>query len=298
MYENSPHLAAIEDFVDDTTAIIRVGRNVTRANLLRYVEIGLVDAAVVDAARLEHILATHADLQAGMSIPSPYRYRWAIRGTDRNLAAEVDSFLQEEYRKATYNVLERRYTNKPHSRSNIYAGISPYDDLLRSYADKYGFDWRLIAAQMYQESHFDPQATSTAGAIGLMQLMPATASALGFADPTEPETGIHAGIKYLHQLRDRFGSDIPASERTWLALAAYNIGFDRVRRARDRAQEMGLDPGKWFGNVEVAMREMNGRGCACGQAIIYVRAVRSLYFAYRNLKLAAELEPGPDANTG
>jgi membrane-bound lytic murein transglycosylase F len=137
--------------------------------------------------------------------------------------------------------------------------------------------------------------------------MPATAESLGFEDTGDPETGIHAGIKYLDHLRDRFDTHIPMNERTWLALAAYNIGYGRVSRARVLASELGLNPDKWFDNVEIAMRQMTRSstasvaGCRCGQAIIYVRAIRSLYYAYRNLVLAVKtpqqtLGPQPTRN--
>jgi len=208
-------------------------------------------------------------------------------------------------------VLERRYARAQKKSPLAYDDISPFDGLLRTYAERYNFDWRLIAAQMYQESRFDPNAVSDAGAIGLMQLMPATAKSLGVANPDNPEAGIHAGLKYLNRLRNRFDDHIPMDERTWLALAAYNIGYDRVRRARESARESGLDPDKWFGNVEVAMQQMNrsywesqsGSGCRCGQAIVYVSSIRSLYYAYRNLVLAAKsppqvLPPGRKAQAG
>ena len=294
-YEGSTHLAALQEFVNESSTVIGVDRRVSMELLLERVAIGVIDAVVINAHRVNAALTTRGNLVAGMSIPNPYRYRWTLRGEDGPLMTAVDHFIQSDYRDEAYNVHERRYVhaNDPAQRSSD--DISPFDGLLQSYADRYGFDWRLIAAQMYQESHFDPGAISRAGAIGLMQLMPATAESLGFANPHDPESGIHAGIKYLAHLRSRFDKRIPMDQRTWLALAAYNIGFDRVRRARALASESGLNPDKWFGNVEFAMRQMtradqNSRvGCRCGQAIVYVRRIRSLYYAYRNLVLAMKM---------
>jgi len=289
-YEASANLEALNRFAGDIARVVPVGQQVSLAKLLEYIDNGTIDGAVIDAQHLATVLESHPDLVAGLSIPSPYRYRWTLRGNDQPLAKAVDVFLQSEYRKETYNVLERRYVRGQQSTPPAFDDISPFDELLQSYSDRYGFDWRLIAAQMYQESQFDPNAISTAGAIGLMQLMPATAESLGFDNPRNPEAGIHAGVKYLNRLRNRFERHIPMSERTWLALAAYNIGYDRVRRARARALDAGLNPDKWFGHVEVAMREMSqpgpAYGCRCGQAVAYVRSIRSLYYAYRNVRLA------------
>ena len=88
---------------------------------------------------------------------------------------------------------------------------------------------------MYEESYFDPAAESVAGTQGLIQLLPATAEAMGVADPFEPESAIRGGVKYLRHLWDRFGDDIPPRERTWFALAAYNVGYHRGDRARQQA---------------------------------------------------------------
>lgn len=290
-YEASANLEAARRFAGDAARIVPIDQRVTLQRVLEHIENRTVDGAVIDARHLDSVLATHPDLVAGMSIPNPFRYRWTLRGDDPTLATAVDTFMQSVYRQETYNVLERRYGQMRKTATAGFNDISPFDELVRDYADRYRFDWRLIAAQMYQESHFNPDAVSDAGALGLMQLMPATARALGFSDPRDPEAGIHAGVKYLNRLRNRFEKRLPMNSRTWFALAAYNVGYDRVRRARELARARGLDPDRWFGNVEVAMREMSQPGtdfsCRCGQAITYVRAIRSLYYAYRNVHLAS-----------
>lgn len=295
-YEGSSNIAALADFAQNDGVVIPVDQKVSLALLLERIESGTVNAAVIAGHQLKSALALGNGIIASMSIPNPYRYRWTLRGNDVDLASAVEDFIQSEYRKETYNMLERRYAGRRTKTQSTFSDISPFDALLQTYAERYSFDWRLIAAQMYQESHFDPDAVSHAGAIGLMQIMPATADGLGFQNPDDPEAGIHAGVKYLNRLRNRFDDHIPMDERTWLALAAYNIGYDRVRRARNLAREAGLNPDKWFGNVETAMKEMtrsywesrSGSGCRCGQAIIYVSSIRSLYYAYRNFVLAVK----------
>ena len=102
--------------------------------------------------------------------------------------------------------------------------ISPYDALIKKYATQYGFDWRLVAAQMYQETRFDPKAKSWVGAQGLLQVMPATAREMGFKSINTTEQGIAAGVKYLDHVRQRFPESLPVADRMWFTLAAYNAG--------------------------------------------------------------------------
>ncbi len=224
------------------------------------------------------------------------RLGWLLRTADRGLLTALNGYLKTQEKSEFYNVLQQKYQrdDRPSGRQDRQ-GLTPYDTLLRKYAGRYHFDWLLLAAQMYQESHFNPQAISDAGAIGLMQVMPATAEHLGFTDITVPENGIHAGTKYLHDLRARFDDpNISIEDRNWFALAAYNAGFRRIQNARGLAVEMGLDENRWFGNVERAMRAM-GRprkgyaACRCGQTVAYVRSIRNLYSAYASSERATRL---------
>ena len=200
-----------------------------------------------------------------------------------------------------------RYIEKPDVRStefSLFAQIdqlSPYDRIVHKYADQYSFDWRLIVALMYQESHFNPAAVSSAGAEGLMQLLPATAKTIGIVKLDDPDSSINAGVQYLDYLRGRFENELALADRLWFALAAYNSGYNRVQRARALAEKMGLNRNRWFNNVELAMLKMskpytrNGetvRDCRCGQTVVYVREIRTLYNNYlrltRSVKAAAE----------
>jgi membrane-bound lytic murein transglycosylase F len=122
--------------------------------------------------------------------------------------------------------------------------LPTYLPLVQSAADAYGFDWRLIAAQMYQESHFDPLAMSHAGAYGLMQLTEGTASHLGVTDIFDPEENIYAGVRHLRFLYNRLDG-AEETDRVSLALAAYDIGLGHILDARAIARQRQLDPNKW-----------------------------------------------------
>lgn len=122
--------------------------------------------------------------------------------------------------------------------------LPKYQPIIQSTADDYGFDWRFIAAQIYQESHFNPMAKSHAGAYGLMQLTEKTAAQFGINDIYDPEENIRAGVRHLRYLYDYF-REAEGEDRLYLALAAYNIGQGHLMDARRLAERQQLDPDKW-----------------------------------------------------
>ena len=154
--------------------------------------------------------------------------------------------------------------------------------LFKRYADKYGFDWLALAAQGYQESALDHRVKSRAGAVGVMQLLPSTAKDknVGIADISSVENNIHAGAKYLAFVRERYFSDPALSEEDRLAFswAAYNAGPRKVKRMREKSAKLGLDPNRWFGNVE------HGALAVVGQETVrYVRNIYKYYVTYKSL---------------
>ena len=167
--------------------------------------------------------------------------------------------------------------------------LSPYDETVKHYASRYGFDWRMIVAQMYQESRFDENARSFAGAVGLMQVLPRTARQFGFHEIEQPENNIHAGVRYLDWMRDRFDEQLPVTDRMWFTLAGYNVGHGHVQDARRIAEQEGLDPDQWFDNVERAMLLLSRRDyarkarhgwCRGIEPVRYVREIEARYSAY------------------
>ena len=142
---------------------------------------------------------------------------------------------------------------------------------------------------MYQESRFNPKAKSWVGAQGLMQVMPRTAKELGITNLTDPESGIKAGIKYLQWVRNRFEPELDVKDRMWFTLAAYNAGQGHVKDARRLAKQQGLNPNRWFDNVEKAILLLSKRKYASKarhgyvrgtEPVNYVREIRQRYQAY------------------
>jgi len=185
---------------------------------------------------------------------------FAVRPTNPKLKEAVDRFVKKTYRGMEYNMARKRYFENPRKiseakseRVGVGGQFSQYDELIKKYSAKYGLDWRLMAALAYQESRFDPTVKSWVGAIGLFQTMPTTAREMGFENPEDPEQSTHAGIKYVHYLLTRIDPSIPFKHRVRFAMAAYNAGLGHVEDAQRLAASMGLNPKKWFKNVETAM---------------------------------------------
>ena len=219
-----------------------------------------------------------------------------MRQDQSALAGRLNAYISRNYRGLFYNVTYNRYFREPktievHERYRVEAGkqISPYDDLVKKYALSSGLDWRLLLSQMYQESRFNPDARSFAGAQGLMQIMPRTARQFGYDDPHDPEQGVAAGVTYLDWLERRFPQRLELAQRIYFALAAYNAGHGHVEDARRLAQRLGKDPDVWFGNVESAMLLLSQPGYARqarygyvrgSEPVKYVREIRNRYLGY------------------
>jgi len=277
-------------------AIDEVPDELETEEIIEGVANGDYDLTLADSHIVDIELTWRDDVRAALSLGEPIDLAWAVRQSSPELLSQVNAFFEKETRGTFYNVLYRRYFQDPkrirsHAASRpVRAGrITPYDEVVRKYADAYGFDWRLIAAMMQQESRFDPKAVSFAGARGLLQVMPRTAAEFGVGNLEDPEAGILAGIRYLAFLRAGFDETLPEADRTWLALAAYNAGPGHVSDARALARQRGLDPDRWFGNVERAMLLKRRRDvaattrfgyCRCDEPVRYVRAVRDRYRAY------------------
>lgn len=202
-------------------------------------------------------LALLSDSLGGESIAAfrPLRSRWLVRQESARLADAADRWWHDDTRQRFIEAERQRQQTttrvrrraRPQMLSPRGGVISSYDELFRRHAATIGWDWRLLAAQCYQESAFDPQAVSWAGAQGLMQIMPATAAHLGLdrADVYTPERNIEAAARYLRELTDLFADIRDPRERINFVLAAYNGGHGHVRDAMTLTQKHGRNPHHW-----------------------------------------------------
>ncbi len=237
--------------------------------------------------------ANRDDVQAPLRIALGQPLSFAMRKDSPALLEWVNQFIKKEFRGSIYNQLYAKYftdQKRIRERALTPAGsLSPYDDETRRIAVNYGIDWRLVVAQMYQESRFDPKAKSWVGASGLLQVMPETAAAMGLTALEDPAVGIEAGVKYLREMTDRFDPAIEFRQRLRFALAAYNAGFNHVADARELARQQGLDGDRWFGNVERSILMLEKKEyyaharhgfCRGRETLQYVSEIQTRYEAY------------------
>lgn len=275
---------------------IRLEPHTSTEMLIQQVAAGDIDLTMADS----HLVALEStyrdDIQPLWTLTGTRDVAWGLRADQPGLVEQLNAYISRNYRGLFYNVTYNRYFKEPktiriHEKYRVAAGkaISPYDDLVKKHALEYGLDWRLVLSQMYQESHFNPDARSFAGAQGLMQIMPRTARQFGYDDPHDPEQGVAAGVEYLDWLARRFPQRLELAQRIYFALAAYNAGHGHVEDARRLAQRLGKDPDRWFGNVEEAMLLLSqpryARQARYGYArgsepVKYVREIRNRYLGY------------------
>jgi len=178
---------------------------------------------------------------------------WAVNRNAQNLLSQINCFFKlikengkfdEIYNKYYVNIDDFDFVDLRAYHRRLKSRLPKYKKIIMEAADYHGLDWRLIAAQMYQESHFNPRALSSSGARGLMQLTRSTARSLGVKDILDPKQNINAGVRHLKNLYTYF-KNAKDSNRLFIALAAYNVGQGHIFDARDIARAMNLDPDKW-----------------------------------------------------
>jgi membrane-bound lytic murein transglycosylase F len=227
--------------------------NVPTEELIRQVAEEEIAYTIADSnvARLNR--RYYPEIKIGFPIAEEESLGWAVAQGNTALLAEINRFWKDVKADGTFEKIYQKYYSgvqqfdyvdliKYHAA--IETRLPRYEGLIRREARRYGFDWRLIAATIYQESHFNPRAHSHTGVRGLMQLTLDTAAEMGVANRLDPEASIQGGVKYLAQLYARF-DDIEGRDRMLFALASYNVGYGHVRDAQQIAKEKGLPPGKW-----------------------------------------------------
>ena len=267
-------------------------KNLLDDDLLQMVNAGLLPATATTDSRaalwsqvLPHLTA-HPDLV----IASGEQAAWAVRKDNPQFKQLLDEFISSHAVGTSFgNTLLRRYLqNTKWVKDSTSPGeIKKFQtnlDFFQKYAGEYNFDYLMIAAQGYQESQLDQSKRNPSGAVGIMQVIPkfAAASPINVPNVTTADGNIEAGVKMMRNIEDTYFNDpkIDPLDKTLFVFASYNAGPNRIARLRNEAQEQGLDPNKWFDNVELMVAKDIGQ-----ETVTYVGNVYKYYVAY---KLAVE----------
>jgi membrane-bound lytic murein transglycosylase MltF len=251
------------------------------------VNAGLVPATVADSYLADLYVQVFPNLRKHDSVTSaPGDVAWAFRKGSPKLAEAVNAFAKT-HREGTLqgNVVINKYLKTTKWVRNARSDedrrrFLSMVDVFRKYSDRYEVDHLLMIAQGYQESGLDQAKRSHVGAIGVMQVMPATArdKAVNIPDIDKLDSNIHAGIKYNRWVIDNFYQDpeISPRDRVLFAFASYNAGPGRVAGLRREAKASGLDPNRWFNHVELVAAKRIGR-----ETVTYVSNIFKYYLAYQ-----------------
>jgi membrane-bound lytic murein transglycosylase MltF len=260
--------------------------NLEDDDLLEMVNAGLVPFTIVDDYQVELWQKVFPDLRPvkTAAVRTGGSLAVAVRKGNPRLLQEANTWIKTHGQDSWLGrTLDRKYLQNAKYATNATSQAERKKfraivELFRKYGEQYDMDFLLMAAQGFQESRLDQDAKSHVGAIGVMQIMPATGKELAVGDITQTEPNIHGGVKYMRQLIDREFKDQPIDRlnKGLMAFAAYNAGPGRLRQLRRITKERGLDPNVWFNNVEQITSEKVGR-----ETVTYVSNIYKYYVAYR-----------------
>jgi len=262
-------------------------------DLIEMANAGLIPLIIVDKHKADFWkqVFPKVTVHDGIAVRSGADTAWAIRKNSPQLKAAVDDFVtRNRAGTAVGNTLLKRYLKSAQyvKDAGSEAERKKFYDLtqyFKKYGDKYDVDWLLMAAQGYQESQLNQNAKSHVGAIGVMQIMPATGKDLNVGDIRKVEPNIHGGIKYMRWMIDNYYGKEPMTnlDKALFAFASYNAGAGRISQLRREAAKRGLDPNVWFHNVEYVAADKIGR-----ETVTYVSNIYKYYVAYNLLIEARE----------
>ena len=257
-------------------------------DILEMINASLLPMTVIDSHKVALWVQVFKNITAHKSIKvrSGGNIGMAIRKKSPKFKKILDAFV-EKNKKGTLlgNILFKRYLQNTQWVRNAYSkeDMERFEQtvkLFQKYSDQYDFDWLMIAALGYQESRIDQSKRSPVGAVGVMQLLPSTAkdSNVNITKIEELENNIHAGVKYLRFLNDRYFKKEPMDDlnKVLFTFASYNAGPAKVARLRKEAKEKGLDPNVWFRSVEIIAAKRIGR-----ETVQYVGNIYKYYTAYK-----------------
>lgn len=268
--------------------IVKADENLETEDILELVNSGAIRITVSDShiAKIWSRVFENLQVLDYLKVRDGGKIAWMVRKNNPQLKDSLNKFIKT-HRKGTLlgNIYFNRYYKNTKWIKNPLGDreqkkLRRHIELFKKYSEQYSFDWMLIMALAYQESGLEHKKKSSAGAVGIMQVLPLTASDknVGIKNVHVLENNIHAGIKYLAFLRARYFSDTDMRERDRVrfTLAAYNAGPAKIQKTRKLAQKMGMDPNRWFRNVEIAALKIIGQ-----ETVRYVSNINKYYVVFR-----------------
>jgi peptidoglycan lytic transglycosylase F len=293
---NSSHEERLKHLKESIPGLTwKSSREIESEELLQMVSDDIIEYTIVDSNTLSLNQRYLINLRVAFDISEPQQIAWALPKTgDNSLLVEVQKYFQEIKENGELTrMIERNYGHVEDFdyvgtkiyRRHIETRLPQYQALFEQAATKHDVDWRLIAAMGYQESHWDPNAVSPTGVRGIMMLTLKTAKDLNINNRLDPENSIFGGTHYFKKTKDRIDKNIPEPDRTWMAMAAYNIGYYHLQDARELTRKLKKNPNRWI-DVKSTLPLLAKRkwykqtryGFARGwEPVRYVENIRSYY---------------------
>ncbi len=311
---NSSHAATLNALKEKYPELSwREETDAEMSDLLEMVHSGNADITIVDSTAFVSNQSVYPKARSAFNIAEPEKIAWAFpKQGDDSLLNAANSFLEEYIKQGKVVELEKKYFSKPSVdegsalafSERIEARLPQWEHFFKESAKEFELDWLFLAAVSYQESLWNKDAKSYTGVRGLMMLTNQTAKSLGIKDRTDPEQSIYGGAKYFTQMHKRIPKGVQEPDRTWMALAAYNVGLGHLEDARVITQSQGGNPDLWD-DVEQRLPLLakhqyyrkTRHGYARGwEPVTYVKRIRNyhniLVWHYENKRrqIAAELE--------
>ena len=269
---------------------------------------GEIDYTIADSHLIANLQNYHPSIGVAFAIGEPEKIAWALaKDADPKLLEKTNAFFTKIKIDGTLrNLIDRYHGNAKRLNQldvktflvNSNSLLPKYVQLFKQAQDITGIDWRLLAAISYQESHWNTFNTSPTNVRGLMMLTESTADRMGVTDRLDPKQSIPAGAKYINQMVDTIPERVPQPDRTYMALAAYNIGYAHVEDARVLAQRLKLNPDSWA-DVKKTLVMLNNPNyyvnakygyCNGGAPVIFVESIRS----YHNILVRYQPSHNPE----
>ena len=267
--------------------LILADENLEDEDLLEMLNAGLIQMIIVDhhKAQFWAQIFDRVQVHEDVSIRTGGEIAWAFRKNSPKLRDVINEFIMTNRKGSLMgNMLFKKYLqNLDYVKNAVSAEeLKKFNDtveIFKNFGGKYNFDYLMIIAQAYQESGLDHSRKNPSGAVGIMQMLPSTASdpSIDIPNIEKLENNIHAGVKYLRFIVDQYYRDEPMStgNKLLFAFASYNAGPARITKVRQKTAEMGLDPNVWFYNAEIAAAKIIGR-----ETVQYVSNIYKYYVAY------------------